>query len=134
MSNATYYKWKSKYGGMEASDIERIKGLEVENRKLEQKFADLNLENMALKDVIEKTLRPVQREQFVTHMISEFEMSVRKACAALGVSRSYYAYKARPQDDSAVIAALTKLAEKEPTWGFSKLFYRASQSGYPLES
>ena len=81
VSNATYYKWKSKYGGMEASDIERIKGLEVENRKLEQKFADLNLENMALKDVIEKTLRPVQREQFVTHMISEFEMSVRKACA-----------------------------------------------------
>jgi len=56
VSNATYYKWKSKYGGMEASDIERMKDLEAENRKLKQMFADLSLENMALKDVIEKKL------------------------------------------------------------------------------
>ena len=62
-------------------------------------------------------------------MISEFELSVRKACAALGVSRSYYAYKPHPRDDSAVIAALTELAEKKPTWGFSKLFCCASQAG-----
>jgi putative transposase len=55
-------------------------------------------------------------------MISEFELSVRKACAAFGVSRSYYAYKPHPRDDNAVIAALTELAEKKPTWGFSKLF------------
>lgn len=53
-SSATYYKWKSKYGGLEASDIERMKDLEAENRKLKQMFADLSLENMALKDVIEK--------------------------------------------------------------------------------
>lgn len=56
VSNATYYKWKSKYGGMEASDIERMKDLEAENRKLKQMFADLSLENMALKDIIEKKL------------------------------------------------------------------------------
>jgi putative transposase len=98
VSSATYYKWKSKYGGMEASDIERMKDLETENRKLMQMFADLSLENMALKDVIEKTLSPVLRKQLVTHMISEFELSVRKACAALGVSRSYYAYKPHPRD------------------------------------
>jgi hypothetical protein len=54
VSSATYYKWKSKYGGMEASDIERLKDLEAENRKLKQMFADLSLENMALKEVIEK--------------------------------------------------------------------------------
>ena len=56
VSPATYYKWKSKYGGMEASDIRRIKELEAENRKLKQMFADLSLEHMALKDVIEKKL------------------------------------------------------------------------------
>jgi putative transposase len=56
VSSATYYKWKSKYGGLEASDIERMKDLEAENRKLKQMFADLSLENMALKDVIEKKL------------------------------------------------------------------------------
>lgn len=48
--------WKSKYGGMEASDIKKIKDLEDENRRLKQMFADLSLENRALKDVIEKKL------------------------------------------------------------------------------
>ncbi len=98
MSNATYYKWKSKYGGMEASVIERMKDLEAENRRLKQMVADLSLENMALKDIIDKKmLRPVQRKQLVTHMISGVELSVRKACAALGVGQSYYAYKPHPR-------------------------------------
>jgi putative transposase len=56
-------------------------------------------------------------------------MSIRKACAALGVSRSYYAYKPNPRDDGEVIAALTGLAEKKPTWGFSKLFNVVRQQG-----
>lgn len=56
ISDATYYNWKSKYGGMEASDIKRLKELEDENRKLKQMFADLSLENVALKDIIEKKL------------------------------------------------------------------------------
>ena len=56
ISDATYYNWKSKYGGMEASDIKRLKELEDENRKLKQMFADLSLENVALKDIIKKKL------------------------------------------------------------------------------
>ena len=56
ISNATYYKWKSKYGGMEMSDIRRLKELEDENRRLKQMYADLSLENTALKDVIAKKL------------------------------------------------------------------------------
>ena len=56
ISEATYYNWKAKYGGMEASDIKRMKDLEDENRRLKQMFADLSLENRALKDVIEKKL------------------------------------------------------------------------------
>jgi putative transposase len=56
ISNATYYKWKSKYGGMEASDIKRLREIEAENGKLKRMFADLALENRALKDLIEKKL------------------------------------------------------------------------------
>lgn len=54
MSDATYYNWKAKYGGMEASDIKRLKDLEDENRKLKQMYAELSLEHKVLKDVIEK--------------------------------------------------------------------------------
>ena len=56
ISQATYYNWKTKYGGMEASDIKRLKDLEAENRKLKQMYANISLENEALKDIIEKKL------------------------------------------------------------------------------
>jgi putative transposase len=56
VSDATYYNWKSKYGGMEASDVKRLKSLEDENQKLKQMFADLSLDHKILKDVIEKKL------------------------------------------------------------------------------
>ncbi len=56
ISSATYYKWKSKYGGMEVSDVKRLKELEAENTRLKQMYADLSLENHALKDLIEKKL------------------------------------------------------------------------------
>ncbi|GAB6178619.1 hypothetical protein JCM16814_35110 [Desulfobaculum senezii] len=65
------------------------------------------------------------------HMVNAFELSVRKACAAMGISRSYYTYKLHPRDDSDVIAALTALAEKKPTWGCSKLFNVLRQQGKP---
>jgi len=56
ISKNTYYKWKQKYGGMEISDIKRMKELEAENAKLKRMFADMALKNIALKDVIEKKL------------------------------------------------------------------------------
>ena len=56
ISDATYYNWKSKYGGMEASDLKRMKELEREHSKLKRMYADLAMENAALKDVIEKKL------------------------------------------------------------------------------
>jgi len=56
MSDATYYSWKAKYGGMSASEIKRVRQLEQENRRLKHMYADMSLENRALKDVIEKKL------------------------------------------------------------------------------
>jgi len=54
VSPATYYKWKSKYGGMEASDVKKMKELQEENDKLKKMFADISLEHAALKDLFEK--------------------------------------------------------------------------------
>ncbi len=56
ISEATYYNWKTKYGGMEASDIKRLKELEDENRRLKSMFAELSLEHRILKDIVEKKL------------------------------------------------------------------------------
>ena len=56
ISQATYYNWKNKYGGMEASDIKRLKELEDENRRLKQMYVDLSLDHKILKDIVEKKL------------------------------------------------------------------------------
>lgn len=54
ISNTTYYAWKSKYGGMEASDLKRMRQLEEENSRLKKMYADLALENGAIKDLLGK--------------------------------------------------------------------------------
>ena len=54
ISSASYYNWKKKYGGMDASEIKRLKELEEENAKLKRMYADMALENTALKDLITK--------------------------------------------------------------------------------
>jgi putative transposase len=56
ISDATYYNWKSKYGGMSASDLKRLKEMERELTQLKRMYADMAMENRALKDLIEKKL------------------------------------------------------------------------------
>jgi putative transposase len=54
ISDATFYNWKAKYGGMIISDVKRMKDLEDENSRLKRIVANLTLENDAIKHVIEK--------------------------------------------------------------------------------
>ena len=54
ISDATYYNWKAKYGGMTVSDAKKLKALEDENRRLKKLVADLSLDKQALQAVIEK--------------------------------------------------------------------------------
>ena len=54
ISEVTFYNWKSKYGGMEASDVRRLKDLEEENSLLKRMFAELSMDNAFLNDVISK--------------------------------------------------------------------------------
>jgi putative transposase len=56
ISNATYYQWKSKYAGVSANELNRIKDLEAENGKLKRMYAELALENTAIKDVLSRKL------------------------------------------------------------------------------
>jgi putative transposase len=54
ISEATFYNWKAKYGGMEANEVRRMKDLEEENSRLKRIVANLTLENDAIKNVLEK--------------------------------------------------------------------------------
>ncbi len=54
ISRSAYYKFRSKYGGMELSDLKRLRQLEEENHRLKRMYADLSLEYTIVKDVLEK--------------------------------------------------------------------------------
>lgn len=54
IGKSTYYKWKSKYGGMQASELKRMRELEAENARLKAMYADLSLEHRVLKEALEK--------------------------------------------------------------------------------
>ena len=53
-STAMIYQWRSKYGGMEASDVKRLKELQSENEKLKRMYAEMALENRAIKELLGK--------------------------------------------------------------------------------
>ena len=56
VSKGTFFKWRSKYGGATVSDVKRLRELEAENAKLKRMYADLALENAAIKDVLNRKL------------------------------------------------------------------------------
>jgi len=56
ISDATFYNWKAKYGGMAPSQLKRLKELEEENARLKRMYSDLSLVHHALKDAVEKKL------------------------------------------------------------------------------
>jgi len=56
ISEATFYNWKARYGGMEASDVAKMKELERENTELKKMYAEMSIENRAMKNLIAKKL------------------------------------------------------------------------------
>jgi putative transposase len=56
ISNALYYQWKSKYAGVSVNELKRVRELEAENSRLKKMFAELALENAAIKDVLGRKL------------------------------------------------------------------------------
>jgi len=109
ISDATYYNWKAKYGGMGISELKRTKELGAENAKLKRMYADLALENRAMK--------------------AEQGLSIQRGCACVGLAPATF-YRS-PVDwsvrDSEVITVLNELVEAHPRWGFWKYARRCQQ-------
>ncbi len=134
ISSPTYYSWKSKYGDMHASELKRFKGVEAENAKLKRMYADLALENAAMKELIKKkSVKPAERRAAVSFLVNEQELSVARSCRCVGLSRS--AYYDVPEHwtvrDAEIIAALAELVEDRPSRGFWKCRKQLRRQGRP---
>lgn len=56
ITSAAFYKWRQRYGGLEVAELKRLKGLEEENSRLKRMYAEISMENHAMKDLIAKKL------------------------------------------------------------------------------
>ena len=127
ISEATFYNWKSKYGGMEASEVKRIKELEEENARLKRMYANLAMDNEILRDLFTKGWYAAKR-QLSEELVKDRKIPVSRACKIVSLTRSQYYYTS-VKDDSAVIEALQELAFAHPSYGFRKLFAYLRRSG-----
>ncbi len=77
VSPATYQRWKSAYGGLEVSQMRRLRQLEDENRRLKQIVADLTLDNTMLKDITSKMVTPALGREMADHLTTTYKVSQR---------------------------------------------------------
>ena len=83
MSNASFYKWRAKYGGMDASLISQMKTIEDENRRLKRMYADLSMQADQLKEALGKKItRPFQRREMAVKAVARHKVSIALACRA----------------------------------------------------
>ncbi|MEW8230631.1 MAG: IS3 family transposase [Candidatus Thiodiazotropha endolucinida] len=133
MSDATFYNWRAKYGGMDVSMMKRMKELEAENRRLKKMYAEERLKAEIRKEALEgKLLRPSQRREMAKHALSKHGLSIRLTCEIFGISETCYRYQPKLSGDNAHIADwLLRLTTANRTWGFGLCFlYLRNVRGY----
>ncbi|MBW4332389.1 IS3 family transposase [Stakelama sp. CBK3Z-3] len=133
ISSATFYKWKSKYGGLEVSEARRLRQLEQENERLKKLLADSMLDNAMLKEIsAQKILAPGARRQAVAHLQKVFEVSQRRACAVLGADRTMVRYVSRRPDDTKARERIRELASQRRRFGYRRLHWLLCREGWAM--
>lgn len=132
ISSATYYKWKAKYGGWSLRHHAAERARTRERPSQADVCGSLRGECRAEGCHHKKALRPVERREVVTHLVTQGGLPVQRACQAVGLGRATYY---RPvvnwaQRDAAVIEALTTLGATKPRWGFWKYVNRLRNTGH----
>ena len=106
ISDATYYNWRKRFGGMGRSQLSELKALEKENDRLKKIVADLELDKLILKESLDflkpKSLTTDDLRQAVIHTRQKLATSERRTCQVIGLARSTLHYKTAARDDDAL--------------------------------
>ncbi|WP_088580383.1 IS3 family transposase [Burkholderia ubonensis] len=130
-SDASFYTWRAKFGGMEVSEARRLKDLETENARLKKLLAEAMLDMEALKVVVKgKPLSPQAKREAVAAIREKVDISERRACRLVGLSRSVLHYEAKPdQENEALTARLVELAHERRRFGYRRLHALVEREG-----
>ena len=123
MSSATLYKWRAKYGGMDASLISEMKAMAEENRRPKRMFADVSMQNDLLKEALGKSDAASSTPGAGRKAVAIKGVSIALACRAFEVSETCYRYSPKLDDENEQIAdLLLGLVKAKKTWGFGLCF------------
>lgn len=120
ISMATFYKWRSKYGGMDVSLMVRMKELEAENARLKKMYAEERLKSEILQEAMaKKVVKPSRRREMAKDTVRQKRIAVRLACQIFSVSETCYRYEAKRNVENEAIADwLLRQTDNHRTWGF----------------
>ncbi|WP_342734582.1 IS3 family transposase [Bradyrhizobium sp. B117] len=131
VSDASIYKWKARFGGMDVSEAKRLRTLEDENTKLKRLLAEAMLDNAALKDLFGKeVVTPAGKRKAVVHLREAFGMSERRACKAIGCCRMTMRYRTTQADDASLRQRMRAIAQERRRFGYRRLHVLLRREGY----
>lgn len=131
VSTATFYKWRSKYGGMDVSLMARMKELEAENARLRKMYVEEEAQSgTACGGPRKKVVRPSCPREMAQTMVRERGISVRLACEVMCISQTCYRYVAKTHAENEEIANwLLRLTDNHRTGGLACAFCICATSG-----
>ncbi|MQB26433.1 IS3 family transposase [Agrobacterium radiobacter] len=132
ISDATFYNWKAKYGGMEVSEAKRLKALEEENAKLKKLLAEQMLDAAALRELLgKKMVGPAAKREAVAHLKAVMGLSERRACQIISADRKMVRYRSRRPSEAELRTRLRDLANERRRFGYRRLFVLLRREGEP---
>ena len=112
--------WRDKYGGMETSDLAKLRQLQDENRRKDRIIARMALEIDAMKGLVEKNAWGPRKQEAV-RALRQRGISAVRACDLISYNRSNLYYHRTPIDDEPIVTRLKSLATERPRWGWRRL-------------
>ncbi|WP_139354051.1 IS3 family transposase [Sinorhizobium sp. A49] len=132
ISEATFYNWKAKYGGMEVSEAKRLKALEDENARLKKLLAEQMLDAAALRELLgKKMVGPAAKRDAVAHLKTVMGLSERRACQIISADRKMVRYRSCRPPEVELRAKLRDLANERRRFGYRRLFVLLRRDGEP---
>ncbi|MFC4734903.1 IS3 family transposase, partial [Salipiger abyssi] len=133
ISDGTFYKWRSKYGGMEVSEAKRLKALEAENAKLKKMLAEQMLDVATLKEMPgKKLLKPGARRRAVDWAMTEKNYNQRRACALAGIDPRVYRRGSIRPVDAELRERLKAISSERRRFGYRRLHLLLGREGWKV--
>ncbi|WP_354513391.1 IS3 family transposase [Luteibacter sp. PvP019] len=128
-SEASYYLWRSKFGGMSVPEAKRLKDLESENGRLKKLLAEQLLENEVIMEALRKKMVSApDRRELVRYLMGQ-ELSERRSLAIAGMSASAYRYEPRPDPNVELREMICALANRHKRYGVGMIYLKLRQAG-----